>query len=104
MNRKLTITVSEAVNEGLHRTVGRRCISQFLEKLARPHVLPEDIDASYREMAEDQARESESLSWSEAVIGDLSGSDPNARAEVWWVDFGPSLVGEIKKIRPASDR
>jgi mRNA interferase MazF len=23
------------------------------------------------------------------------------RAEVWWVDFDPSLGGEIKKIRPA---
>ncbi len=34
MNRKLTITVSEAVYEGLHRTIGRRHISQFIEKLA----------------------------------------------------------------------
>jgi len=23
------------------------------------------------------------------------------RGEVWWVDFGPSLGGEIQKIRPA---
>src|ERR1019366_1748926 len=42
MNRKLTITVSEAVYEGLHRTIGRRRISQFIEKLARPHVVPQD--------------------------------------------------------------
>jgi hypothetical protein len=62
----------------LQRTVGRRRISQFLEKLARPHVLPQDIEASYWKMAEDQARESEALAWSEAVIGDLSGADPNA--------------------------
>src|SRR5712691_6908091 len=26
---------------------------------------------------------------------------PMLRAEVWWVDFDPSLGGEIKKIRPA---
>ena len=23
------------------------------------------------------------------------------RGEVWWVDFGPSLGGEIRKTRPA---
>ncbi|MGA2117174.1 MAG: addiction module antitoxin [Bryobacteraceae bacterium] len=70
MNRKLTITVSEAVYEGLHRTIGRRQISQFIEKLARPHVVPEDLEASYREMAADRAREEEALEWSEAVIAD----------------------------------
>jgi hypothetical protein len=68
MNRKLTITVSEAVYEGLHRVIGRRRISQFIEKLARPHVVPQDIEASYREMAADQAREHEALEWSEGVI------------------------------------
>jgi predicted CopG family antitoxin len=46
MKRKLTITVSEAVYEGLHRTIGRRRISQFIEKLARPHVLPQDTEAA----------------------------------------------------------
>lgn len=57
MNRKLTITVSEDVYEGLHRKFGRRRISQFLERLARPHVVPEDIESAYRDMAADQARE-----------------------------------------------
>ena len=57
MNRKLTITVSEAVYEGLHRTIGRRRISQFIEKLARPHVVPLDIEASYRDMAADRMRD-----------------------------------------------
>jgi len=72
MNRKLTITVSEAVYEGLHRTVGRRRISQFIEKLARPHVVPQDMEAAYREMAADAVREREALEWSEGVIGDSS--------------------------------
>ena len=70
MNRKLTITVSEAVYEGLHRTIGRRRISQFIDKLARPHVVPQDLEASYRDMAADQAREREALDWSEGVISD----------------------------------
>jgi predicted CopG family antitoxin len=78
MNRRLTITVSEAVYEGLHRTIGRRRISQFIERLARPHVIPEDIEASYRDMAADQAREQEALEWSEALIADASAADPRA--------------------------
>ena len=65
MNRKLTISVSEEVYEGLYRTVGRRRISQFLEQLARPHVLSRDIEAAYRDMAADREREHEALAWSE---------------------------------------
>ena len=78
MNRKLTTTVSEDVYEGLHRTVGRRRISQFIEKLARPHVVPQDIEASYRDMAADQAREQEALEWSEGVISDSLLPQPHA--------------------------
>jgi hypothetical protein len=75
MNRKLTITVSESVYEGLHRTIGKRRISQFIEKLARPHVVPLDTEAAYREMAADDARERDALEWSEGLIGDsLPGS------------------------------
>jgi predicted CopG family antitoxin len=72
VKRKLTITVSEAVYEGLHRTIGRHRISQFIEKLARPHVVAQDLEASYCEMAADQAREQDALEWSEGVITDCS--------------------------------
>ena len=75
MTRKLTITVSEAVYEGLHRTIGRRRISQFIEKLARPHVVPEEMEAAYRDMAGDQAREQEALEWSEGLMADSSATD-----------------------------
>ena len=78
MNRKLTITVSEAVYEGLHRTIGRRRISQFIERLARPHVVPQDIEAAYRDMAADQAREQEALEWSEGVIADSASTESHA--------------------------
>jgi len=70
MTRKLTITVSEEVYEGLHRTIGRRRISRFIEKLARPHVVPQDMEAAYREMAADAVREQEALEWSEGVVAD----------------------------------
>jgi predicted CopG family antitoxin len=78
MKRKLTITVSEAVYQGLHRTVGRRRISQFIEKLARPHVVPDDIDAAYRDMAADADRERQALEWAEGLVGDSSLAEPDA--------------------------
>ncbi len=78
MTRKLTITLSEEVYEGLHRTIGRRRISRFLEKLARPHVLSPDLETAYREMASDKEREDEAHAWSEGVIGDVAGEQPDA--------------------------
>jgi predicted CopG family antitoxin len=77
MKRKLTITVSEAVYEGLHSRIGKRRISQFIEQLARPHVLSSDIEAAYREMAADQGRERDAMEWSEGLVGD---SLPNSHA------------------------
>jgi hypothetical protein len=78
MNRKLAITVIESVYEGLHRTIGRLPISQFIEKLARPHVVPQDIEAAYRDMAADQVREQEALEWSEGLIAGSSLEGPHA--------------------------
>jgi predicted CopG family antitoxin len=77
MNRKLTITVSESVYQGLHQKIGKRRISQFIERLARPHVVPMDMEAAYREMAADDARERDAMEWSEGLIGD---SLPNSHA------------------------
>jgi predicted CopG family antitoxin len=78
MNRKLTIMVSDEVYQGLHRTVGRRRIGQFIEKLARPHVVPQDIEAAYREMANDEERERDAHEWSEGVVGDVLGDRRDA--------------------------
>jgi len=71
MHRKLTITVDDKIYQGLHRVVGRRKISQFIEKLVRPHVVREDLEEAYREMAQDKAREAEALEWAEAMISDV---------------------------------
>jgi predicted CopG family antitoxin len=70
MQKKLTITVDEHVYEGLHKVIGRRRISRFIEDLVRPHVIPDDLDAAYAQMAADEARETEALAWSEATVGD----------------------------------
>jgi len=72
MLKRLTITVTEQVYEGLHRVIGRRNISQFIESLVRPHVLEKDLEAAYRHMAQDESRQSEAQEWAEATIGDVS--------------------------------
>lgn len=72
MHKRMTITIDEEVYDGLVRVVGRRRISQFLEELARPHVVGESLESAYAAMAADEAREREALAWSEALIGDVS--------------------------------
>ncbi len=70
MQKKLTITIDEEVYEGLYRKVGRRRISRFLETLARPHVVDEDLVAAYRAMAGDERREAEAREWVENLAAD----------------------------------
>jgi len=71
MQKRMTISIDETVYEGLVRVIGRRKISQFLEDLARPHVVNEDLLAGYRAMAADGLRETEAQEWSDALIGDV---------------------------------
>ena len=49
MQKKLTITIDEDVYAALHRVVGRRKISSFIESLVRLHVIGEDCDSAHRE-------------------------------------------------------
>ncbi len=72
MQKKLTITVDERVYDGLHKVVGRRRISRFVETLVRPHVIGKDLEAAYRQMAQEEAREAEALKWAEATVGDVA--------------------------------
>jgi predicted CopG family antitoxin len=72
MQKKLTLTVSEDVYEGLRKNIGPRKISRFIEELVRPHVIQPDLKAEYAEMAKDNDREKEAMEWAEALIGDIS--------------------------------
>jgi len=72
MRKKLTITIDEVVYDGLHRYIGQRQISKFIENLVRPHVSKQDLEKGYKAMAEDEARETDALDWAEATIGDVS--------------------------------
>ena len=72
MPKKLTITVDVDVYEGLHTVIGRRRISRFLNDLARPHVVGQNLAAGYAAMAADEAREAEADAWSEGVLEDVA--------------------------------
>ena len=72
MQKKLTITVNEKVYEGLHKVVGRRRISRFIQDLVRPYVVSPDLEVDYQQMAKDEAREAEALEWSESTVRDVS--------------------------------
>jgi hypothetical protein len=72
MQKKLTITLDEQVYDGLHKVIGRRKISRFIESTFRPHVMKQDLLAAYQEIARDVERESEALEWAEATIGDVA--------------------------------
>ncbi len=71
MHKRMTITLDEAVYDGLYRTVGKRRMSQFIEDLLKPHVLDTALDAGYRAMAADVEREAEAQAWVNGLIADL---------------------------------
>ena len=72
MQKKLTITIDEEVYEGLHKTIGPRKISRFVQELVRPHVVRPDLDSAYAEMAKDRKREKEAIEWAEATFRDIA--------------------------------
>lgn len=72
MHKKMTITLDEAVYEGLHRTIGKRKMSQFIEDLVKPHVMDTSMDHGYQAMAADQEREDEAIEWCNALASDMA--------------------------------
>jgi predicted CopG family antitoxin len=72
MHKKMTITLDEAVYEGLHRTIGKRKMSQFIEDLVRSYVMDARMDDGYKAMAADKEREDEAMEWCNAIAGDMT--------------------------------
>jgi hypothetical protein len=70
MQKRMTITLDETVYDGLMRIVGRGKVSQFLESLARPHVMDASMDEGYRAMNNDTQREAEAAEWINGLIAD----------------------------------
>jgi predicted CopG family antitoxin len=71
-HKRMTISIDAEVYDGLVRVVGRRKISQFIEDLARPHVVGESLNDAYAAMAQDEERERDAAAWTEGLIGDVS--------------------------------
>ena len=72
MHKTLTITLDEEIYTKLHKQVDPDQISRFIEDLLRPHILSSDLETGYAQMAQDDARETEALEWSEATLGDVA--------------------------------
>jgi len=72
MRKKLTLTIDKEVYEGLHKTLGPRKISKFIEELVRPHVIHPDLESAYAEMAKDKRREKEAIEWAEITFKDVA--------------------------------
>lgn len=72
MQKKLTITIDEEVYEGLHKTIGPRKISRFIQEIVRPHVVRPNLDSAYAEMAKDNKREKEAAEWTEVTFLDVT--------------------------------
>jgi predicted CopG family antitoxin len=72
MQKKLTITIDEEIYAGLHKTIGRRKISRFVQEIVRPHVIRPNLEAAYAEMAKDKKREEEAAEWAENVFKDVA--------------------------------
>ena len=72
MHKKMTITLDEAVYEGLYRTIGKRRMSQFIEDLLRPHVMDTVLDDGYRAMAADREREAAAMEWGNSLAKDMA--------------------------------
>ena len=76
MQKKLTITVDEEIYEGLHRRIGPRKISKFLQDLVRPYVIGPNLESAYAEMAKDKKRENDAIEWAEATFRDIAHETP----------------------------
>ncbi|MGR3319053.1 MAG: addiction module antitoxin [Candidatus Anammoxibacter sp.] len=71
MQKKLTISIDEVIYAGLYKVIGKRKISQFIEKLVRPYIERPALSQAYKEMADDEKREKEAAEWTEGLIGEI---------------------------------
>ena len=70
--KKLTLTIYAEVYEGLHKIIGPRNISKFIEELVRPHVILPNLDVAYTKMARDKDREKGAMEWAEITAKDMN--------------------------------
>jgi hypothetical protein len=66
------ITLGEQVSDALRRSVWPRGQQPFHGRPGTSQLLERDLEAGYREVALDEARETEALEWAEATVGDVA--------------------------------
>ncbi len=72
MRKKLTVTIDEAVYEGLRKNIGPPKLSRFIEEIVKPYVVHANLESAYAEMARDESREKEALEWAEITFKDVA--------------------------------
>lgn len=72
MQKRLTITIDEEVYEGLHKTIGPRKISRYIQEIVRPHVVRPNLESAYAEMAKNKEREKDADQWAEITFMDMA--------------------------------
>ena len=78
MAHQITFTVSDEVYQGLQAAAGSRTINELLEDLTRPIVNDSLLEAAYRDMALDEARECDATDWIEGLVHDSISGHPDA--------------------------
>lgn len=68
MTKKLTISVSDELYEGLYAKIGAGRISKFIENIASPHVIDDKLIEGYRQMSLDKGREQDAQKWTESLF------------------------------------
>ena len=66
LRNNLMVTIRQEIFKALRRIAGCRRMSV----VAEPPPWP-DLEAAYREMAADEAREAEAREWAEALVADI---------------------------------
>ena len=71
MKKKLIFKIGKNVCERLCDIFGRRRVSHSIKMLLESYGVLGKLENAYREMAQEEERESEALEWAEATIGDV---------------------------------
>lgn len=88
MTKKLTITVSDEVYKGLHRRIGRRRISRFINELARERLADRNSPEYWLTAPEREL----SAAYAEQAAYEAAYADEGTKADEAWLD---GLIGDV---------
>jgi hypothetical protein len=65
------MTTDQMLCKGLHKIIGPRKISRFVQEIVRPHVVRPNYESAYVEMEKGKKRENEGLEWAENTFKNI---------------------------------